>query len=264
MDVMSALVLSFIIGMGITFTKKGVLRDVFDEFHDIIDIFVKKVMIPIIPIYVLCVFVKISAAGHVQKILGSFSKTVLTIISIHTLVLFILYVIAGIVAKQNPFKLLKNMIPAYMTAVATQSSVAVIPVSVKSVLANNVSVEIANFVMPLCSTIHLSGSAISIVCNSIAVMIIYNKFIDIGTMIPFIFILGLLMVAAPGVPCGAIFAAIGMLQSVLGFDSSMIALIVSLHVAQDSFGTACNVTGDGAIAIIVEKIFVRKRTQNTH
>ena len=164
------------------------------------------------------------------------------------------YIVAGIVSKRNPFNLIKNVIPSYTTALATQSSVAVIPVSIKNALSNNVSEAIANFVLPLCSTIHLSGSIISITCNSIAVMMINDVPIKFTNMVPFILMLGIVMVAAPGVPCGAIFAASGILQSVLGFDSSMIALIIALHVAQDGFGTACNVSGDGSVAIIVDHI----------
>ncbi len=254
MDVTSALILSFIIGIGMSCIKGNLLKNVFSEFHSIIEMFVHKIMVPLIPIYVFGVFVKMSSTGHIQKILSSFSKIILIIVCIHLFVIFMQYIVAGIVTKRNPFSLIKNVIPSYTTALATQSSVAVIPVSIKNALSNNVSEAIANFVLPLCSTIHLSGSIISITCNSVAVMIINDVPIRFANIVPFILMLGVVMIAAPGVPCGAIFAVSGILQSILGFDSSMIALIISLHVAQDGFGTACNVSGDGAIAIIMNYI----------
>lgn len=254
MDVTSALILSFIIGIGMSCIKGNLIKNVFSEFHSIIEMFVHKVMVPLIPVYVFGVFVKMSSSGHIQKILSSFSKIILIIVCIHFFVIFMQYIVAGLVSKKNPLRLIKNVTPSYTTALATQSSVAVIPVSIKNALCNGVSEGIANFVLPLCSTIHLSGSIVSITCNSIAVMIINEVPIELPHMIPFILMLGIVMVAAPGVPCGAIFAASGILQSILGFDSSMIALIIALHVAQDGFGTACNVSGDGAVAVILEKI----------
>ncbi len=254
MDVTSALILSFIIGIGISCIKSHLLKNVFSEFHSIIEIFVHKIMVPLIPIYVFGVFVKMSSSGHIQKILNSFSKIILIIVCIHLAVIFMQYIIAGIISKKNPLKLIKNVIPSYTTALATQSSVAVIPVSIGNALSNGVSEGISNFVLPLCSTIHLSGSIVSITCNSIAVMIINEVPIELSNMVPFMLMLGIVMVAAPGVPCGAIFAASGILQSILGFDPSMIALIIALHVAQDGFGTACNVSGDGAVAIIIDYI----------
>lgn len=254
MDVTSALILSFIIGIGMSCIKGHILKDVFSEFHSIIEMFVHKIMVPLIPIYVFGVFVKMSSSGHIQKILNSFSKIILIIICIHLAVIFMQYIIAGFISKKNPLKLIKNVIPSYTTALATQSSVAVIPVSIGNALSNGVSEGISNFVLPLCSTIHLSGSIVSIICNSIAVMIINEVPIELSNMIPFMLMLGIVMVAAPGVPCGAIFAVSGILQSILGFDSSMIALIIALHVAQDGFGTACNVSGDGAVAIIIDYI----------
>jgi Na+/H+-dicarboxylate symporter len=259
MDVTSALILSFIIGIGISCIKGNFLKNVFSEFHSIIEMFVHKIMVPLIPIYVFGVFVKMSSSGHIQKILSSFSKVILIIVCIHLAVMFMQYIAAGLIAKKNPLELLKNVIPSYTTALATQSSVAVIPVSVKNALANGVSEGISNFILPLCATIHLSGSIISITCNSIAVMIINEIPVELSNMIPFMFMLSIVMVAAPGVPCGAIFAASGILQSVLGFDHSMIALMIALHVAQDGFGTACNVTGDGAIAVILENIKSKMR-----
>ena len=224
MDVVPALILAFIVGIGISTTKESYIKKSLNEFHSIINLMVQKLIIPILPLYVLGIFAKMSASGQVFKILSVFSKVFITIIALHIFTLFVQYLIAGIISQKNPFKLLKNIIPAYLSAIATQSSVAVIPITIKCSKKNGVSSNIADFVLPLCSTIHLSGSVISITACSIAVMLVSGKAIEFAAMLPFIMILGVMMVAAPGVPCGAILAASGVLQSMLGFDGSMLSL----------------------------------------
>ena len=254
MDVVPALILAFILGIGISSIKGIYIKEIFNEFHEIINLMVQKLIVPILPVYVLGIFAKMTASGQVFKILLVFSKVFIVIVALHIITLFVQYFIAGIIAQKNPFKLLKNIIPAYLSAIATQSSVAVIPITIDCSKKNGVSSNIADFVLPLCSTIHLSGSVISITACSVAVMLVSGKPIDFASMVPFMMILGVMMVAAPGVPCGAILAASGILQSILGFDSSMLSLIIALHVAQDGFGTACNVSGDGSIAVILDTL----------
>lgn len=254
MDVTTAIIFAFIIGIGISKIKGNSLRNFFDEFHDIVDLTVQKVMIPIIPFYIVGVFAKISSKGKIIEILFNFSKLIAVIICMHIVILLFQYAVAGIVSHKNPFKLLKNVIPAYVTSLATQSSVAVIPFSINCAENNGVSKKISNFILPLCSTIHLTGSAISITANVVAVLMLNDTEISFGKILPFILMLGIIMVAAPGVPCGTIFAIIPILQSSLGFTEGMIGMMVALHVAQDGFGTACNVTGDGSIAVITERI----------
>ena len=254
MDVVPALILAFILGIGISSIKGIYIKEIFNEFHEIINLMVQKLIVPILPVYVLGIFAKMTASGQVFKILLVFSKVFIVIVALHIITLFVQYFIAGIIAQKNPFKLLKNIIPAYLSAIATQSSVAVIPITIDCSKKNGVSSNISDFVLPLCSTIHLSGSVISITACSVAVMLVSGKPIDFASMVPFMMILGVMMVAAPGVPCGAILAASGILQSILGFDSSMLSLIIALHVAQDGFGTACNVSGDGSIAVILDTL----------
>ena len=254
MDVVPALILAFILGIGISSIKGIYIKEIFNEFHEIINLMVQKLIVPILPVYVLGIFAKMTASGQVFKILLVFSKVFIVIVALHIITLFVQYFIAGIIAQKNPFKLLKNIIPAYLSAIATQSSVAVIPITIDCSKKNGVSSNIADFVLPLCSTIHLSGSVISITACSVAVMLVSGKPIDFASMVPFMMILGVMMVAAPGVPCGAILAASGILQSILGFDSSMLSLSIALHVAQDGFGTACNVSGDGSIAVILDTL----------
>ena len=254
MDVMTAIVLSFIIGIGISKIKGNMLKNLFDEFHDIIELTVKKVMIPIIPFYIIGIFARMSSNGKIFGVLLNFSKFIGIMICTHILILLFQYIVAGIFTKKNVFKLLKNAIPAYVTSLATQSSVAAIPVSIKCAENNGVSGKISKFIISLCSTTHLTGSAISITANIVAVMLMNNMEISFFKIFSFILLLGVIMIAAPGVPCGAIFAVFPILQSSFGFDQNMLGLVVAIHVAQDGFGTACNVVGDGAIALIVEKI----------
>lgn len=254
MDVMTAIILAFIIGIGISKIKGNMLKGLFDEFHDIVELTVKKVMVPIIPVYIIGIFAKMSSKGKIFEVLFSFSKFIGIMICTHILILLFQYIIAAVVSKKNVFVLLKNAIPAYVTSLATQSSVAAIPVSIKCAENNGVSKKISNFILPLCSAIHLTGSAISITANVIAVMLMSGAEISFSKILSFVLLLGIIMIAAPGVPCGAIFAILPILENSLGFDQNMLGLIVALHIAQDGFGTACNVTGDGAIALIVEKI----------
>ena len=168
--------------------------------------------------------------------------------------LFIQFVIAGIIGKKNPFCLFRNMLPAYMTALGTQSSAATIPVTLEQTIKNGVRPDLAGFVIPLCATIHLSGSTMKIVACAMAIMLMSGMDIHFGQLAGFIMMLGIAMVAAPGVPGGAIMAALGLLQSMLGFDETAQGLMIALYIAMDSFGTATNVTGDGAIAVIVDRI----------
>jgi Na+/H+-dicarboxylate symporter len=156
--------------------------------------------------------------------------------------------------KKNPFRLLSVMMPAYFTALGTQSSAATIPVTLKQTLKNGVSEKVAGFVIPLCATIHLSGSIMKITACALALMILQGLPFNFILFTGLIFTLSIAMIAAPGVPGGAIMAAIGILQSMLGFNEEMIGLMIALYIAMDSFGTACNVTGDGAIALAVDKI----------
>ena len=193
-------------------------------------------------------------AGQVATILSVFSRVFVMIILLHIIVLIIQFTVGGIVAGGNPFKLLKTMIPAYFTAIGTQSSAATIPVTLAQTKENGVQDEVADFVIPLCATIHLSGSTITLVSCSMAIMMLNGMSVNLRIMFPFILMLGITMVAAPGVPGGAVMAALGLLETMLGFPPTMLSLMIALYIAQDSFGTATNVTGDGAIALVVNRI----------
>ena len=194
-------------------------------------------------------------SGQVYGILLVFIKIIGVIFLLHILLLLLQFMVAGFFVRRNPFRLLARMLPAYFTALGTQSSAATIPVTLRQTIKNGVSEGVAGFVIPLCATIHLSGSTLKIVCCAMALMIMQGMPFDFPMFAGFIFMLGITMVAAPGVHGGAIMAALGVLSSMLGFGESEQALMIALYIAMDSFGTACNVTGDGAIALIMDKCF---------
>ena len=258
MGVMTAIVLAFVIGLGLASTQHGTLMSAAHGFEEIVTKTIKTAIIPLLPLYIFGIFLNMTYAGQVFAILSVFIKIIAVIFGIHIGILILQFVIAGGFAKKNPFKLLINMLPAYFTALGTQSSAATIPVTLEQTKKNGVSEDIAGFVIPLCATIHLSGSTLKIVACALALMIMNGMPYDFGMFAGFIFLLGITMVAAPGVPGGAIMACLGVLQSVLGFDQEAQALMIALYIAMDSFGTACNVTGDGAIALIVDSITNKK------
>lgn len=259
MNVMSALTLAFVLGIGLSKIKNSTMLKVVDEFNKIVLMIVTNVLIPIVPIYIGCVFAKLSYSGEIFNTLKSFGIVYLILFSLQLAYIVLQYCIAGAIKKENPFKLIKNMIPAYMTAVGTQSSAATIPVTLQCVKKNKISEEVLDFVVPLGATIHLAGDTITLVLTSMAVMYMNGQTPTFAMIIPFIFMLGVTMIAAPGVPGGGVMAALGLLESMLGFGVVEKPIMIALHAAQDSFGTATNVTGDGAIAIIVDYIIKRKK-----
>lgn len=262
-DVMSALVFSFLIGIGLSRLHNSKLAEVMYDFENIISFIIEKIIIPLLPLFIFGIFLDMTYSGKVMMILNVFIKIIGVIFALHILLLLIQFTIAGAIAKKNPFKLLATLMPAYFTALGTQSSAATIPVTLVQVKKTGTSEEVASFVVPLCATIHLAGSTLKIVACVIALMLMQGMPIEFGPMAGFICMLGVTMVAAPGVPGGAIMAAIGIIASMLGFNIENQALMISLYIAMDSFGTACNVTGDGAIAIVIDRLFGKKQNLNT-
>lgn len=258
LNVMTSLVMAFTLGLGIANLNTQSLKDMFGEFRDIITKTIQVVVLPLLPIYIFGIFFNMTHSGEVFKVLTMFVKIIGVIFVMHIFLLLFQYAIAGIFAKKNPLCLLSRMMPAYFTALGTQSSAATIPVTLRQTILNGVNKDIAGFVIPLCATIHLSGSTMKIVACSIALMMMQGIGYDFQSIAGFIFMLGITMVAAPGVPGGAIMAALGILSSMLGFDDKSLALMIALYIAMDSFGTACNVTGDGALALIIDKFFGKK------
>ena len=254
MNVMTALVLAFVVGLGLAALKTDALKNAAHDFESIIVKTIKAAIIPLLPLYIFGIFLNMTYIGQVFGILTVFIKIIGIIFLIHIGILLLQFCIAGGFAKKNPLKLLWTMMPAYFTALGTQSSAATIPVTLEQTKKNGVSEDIAGFTVPLCATIHMSGSTLKIVACALALMIMKGMPYDFGLFIGFICMLGITMIAAPGVPGGAIMASLGVLQSILGFDQEAQALMIALYIAMDSFGTACNVTGDGAIAIVIDRI----------
>ncbi len=254
MNVMTALVLAFVLGLGLASLKTDTLKNAAHDFEAIIVKTIKTAIIPLLPLYIFGIFLNMTYVGQVFAILTVFIKIIGIIFLIHIGILILQFCIAGGFTGKNPFKLLWTMMPAYFTALGTQSSAATIPVTLEQTKKNGVSEDVAGFTVPLCATIHMSGSTLKIVACALALMIMKGMPYDFGMFLGFICMLGITMVAAPGVPGGAIMAALGVLQSMLGFDQEAQALMIALYIAMDSFGTACNVTGDGAIALIIDRI----------
>lgn len=260
-EVMSALILAFALGLGLAFIKGDTLKRGFEDFRDIINGIINKAIIPILPYYIFGIFLNISLSGQVGAILAVFLKIVVIIFLLTVILLIGQFAVAGFIAKKNPFKSLKIMLTAYATALGTQSSAATIPVTLKQTIKMGVDEDVADFVIPLCATIHLSGSMLKITACAMAILLLNGTPLETEQFIGFIFMLAVTMVAAPGVPGGAIMAALGVLSSMLGFNEEALGLMIALYIAMDSFGTACNVTGDGAIALIINKIYKKNKKE---
>ena len=255
LNVMTSLVLAFVTGLGIAHLETTALKDACSDFRDVIVKTIQAVILPLLPVYIFGIFLNMTHSGQVFSVLSVFIKIIGVIFVLHVFLLILYYCIAGLAVRKNPFRLLGRMLPAYFTALGTQSSAATIPVTLRQTVKNGVREGIAGFVIPLCATIHLSGSTMKIVACAMALMMMQGMPYDFKMFAGFIFMLGVTMVAAPGVPGGAIMAALGVLASMLGFDENAQALMIALYIAMDSFGTACNVTGDGALALLIDKWF---------
>jgi len=253
-DVMSALIIAFILGIGMAALKEKTIFNFMNEFQKIVQMVIVKAIIPLLPFHIAGIFANMTYAGEVARILTVFGKVFVIIIAMHIVIILLQFMVACIYSGKSLISTLKNQIPGYLTAVGTQSSAATIPVNLECAERNGVSKGIREFVIPLCATVHLSGSTITLTTCAIAVMMLNGMPVTLAKMTGFIFMLGVTMVAAPGVPGGAVMAALGILQSMLGFNEAQQALMMALYLAQDSFGTACNVSGDNAIALFVDKI----------
>ncbi|MFS0639005.1 dicarboxylate/amino acid:cation symporter [Mesobacillus foraminis] len=254
MGIMTALLLAFTLGLGLAAIKGTALQKTLEDFRQIVEKVIENVIIPLLPIHIFGIFANMTQGGQISAIMGVFIKVFIMIIALHLIYLFVQYVAAGAAAKRNPFKMMKEMLPAYMTALGTQSSASTIPVTLKHAKRIGADGKVADFSVPLLATIHLSGSTITLVSCGMAVMLLHGQEAALPDMLPFILMLGITMIAAPGVPGGAVMAALGLLESMLGFSPTMISLMIALYLAQDSFGTACNVTGDGALTVLIDKL----------
>ena len=252
--VMTALLLSFVIGIGLSLVPRGVLRKGFIEFRAIITRLIENIIVPLLPLHIFGIFLNLTYTGEAVHIMRTLIRVVVIVLILEVVILLTQYFVAGAVGRVNPFKAIFTMLPAYLTALGTSSSAATIPVTLRQTRKNGVSDAVSSFTIPLCATIHLAGSTSKIFAFAFAIVYTQGMTVTTAQWVGFIFMLGVTMVAAPGVPGGAIMAATGILQSMLGFDDSAVALMIATYIALDSFGTATNVTGDGAIAIIMDRL----------
>lgn len=267
-DVTAAIVFAFMLGLGISALRNHgrgeVLYKISQEFQEIVTKTLSTVIIPLLPIYIAGTFANITYAGQVWSILGVFWKVYLVVIPLHLIYISAQFICAGAVSGKNPLKMLKNQIPGYLTAVGTQSSAATIPVNVECAKNNGVSKEIREFCVPLCATIHLSGSMISITSFAVAVLMMNGMDHSLIALLPFILMLGIAMVAAPGAPGGAVMSALPFLPMIgIPSDGGLASLMIALYLTQDSFGTAANISGDNAIAVVVDHINEKANKKST-
>lgn len=259
LDVMSALVFAFTFGLAIAYSVMPALKKGFSEFREVIVKTINTAIIPLLPLYIFSIFLNMTFSGKAYRILVVFAQIIIVIFILHVVILLYQYLIAGLISRKRPMRSLISMLPAYLTALGTSSSAATIPVTMRCTLKNKVQEGIAGFVIPLCATIHMSGSCMKITACALTICLLNGMPHDPLLFLNFIMMLGIMMIAAPGVPGGAVMAALAPLASILGFDKEAQALMIALYIAMDSFGTACNVTGDGAIAMIVDRIFRDKK-----
>lgn len=257
-EVMTALVLAFCIGLAMTAVKSDTMYKVATELESAIMKVVTSFVIPLLPLYIFGIFLNLGMNENLGSTMAAFGKVLVLAIVMTFVLLIVQYLVAGAVAGVNPFTALRNMLPAYFTALGTSSSAATIPVTLRSTLNNKVDENVAGFVVPLCATIHLSGSMMKIALYAFAVIYMGGLDAPWGLSLGFILLLGIMMIAAPGVPGGAIMAATGLLASMLGFNDEMVALMIAAYIVIDSFGTAANVTGDGAIALVLNRFAAGK------
>ena len=256
MGAMTAIALAFVIGLGLAYSKEETLKNIVFEFKDIVEKFLNKVIIPFIPFHITGLFAKLAGDGAIVPVIQVFSVLFAMLIVLQILCILAQYTVACIYGKKPYFKSIKNMLPAYLTAIGTQSSAATIPVTLEATGKNGISDDVKDFVIPLCANIHLAGDMITLTLGAMGILYLFSP---VGATIPlalgiqYVLLLGVAMVAAPGIPGGGVMTALGLLGSLLGMTSPQQALMIALHFSQDSFGTATNVTGDGAIAIIVDE-----------
>lgn len=259
LDTLAAVLLAFILGLCMS-TMRGkeignTLYDFMKDFSAIINKVLHTIIVPFLPLYICGTFIDMTRSGKTFAILGILWKVFIIVIIMHLLYLVFAFFVAGGISKKNPLMLLKNQIPGYTTAVGTQSSAATIPVNLECAKADGISEEIRNFVVPLCANIHMAGSMITITACATAVCMMNGLPISINTVVPFIATLGIAMVASPGAPGGSIMTALPFLYMVGLGTEELQAIMIALYITQDSFGTACNVSGDNAIGLIVDAIY---------
>mgnify|MGYP001213165417 CR=1 FL=1 len=263
MPVMTALVFSIIMGLAIIWTNSKTLQNVFEEFNNIVLKIVNRMVIPVLPIFIATTFTELAYEGSITKQLPVFISVILIVLIGHFIWMALLYAIGGFLSKKNPVEVFKHYGPAYLTAIGTMSSAATLSVELQCAQKSSVlDRDVLEFTLPICSNIHLCGSVLTETFFVMTVSkILYGSLPEISTMITFILLLGIFAIGAPGIPGGTVMASLGLITGVLGFDQSGVALILTIFALQDSFGTACNITGDGAIALMMTGLYGKDKVK---
>ena len=262
MDVTTALVTAFIFGLGMEAVQAEPLRRAFNSLRDVVSLTIQRAVSPLLPVYILAVVADLTASGKLMAIGGPCLKIMGLAMAVTTTLLVMQYLVAGVLAGRNPFKALWTMLPAYLTGWGCCSSAATIPVSLRQVSANGVSGETADLVVPLCANVHLAGSMANMVVYTAGFLVLAGQAITAGSYVEFIMMVSIVAVASPGIPGGVVLASAGIAETALGFTPERYALVIATYMALDGMGTACNLTGDGAIALIVDR-FRKKLTDRT-
>ena len=257
-DVLTALALSFMVGIGVIVTGGETVKRMFEEFGEIVKLAILKVIIPGLPLYIMTMICEMTASGKLGTMAGTMVKVIGTGWALSVVFLVLIYLLAALVVRCNPFKALWRMAPAYLTGLSISSSSAVIPVTLECCERNGVSKDIRNFVVPLCANVHMVGSAVKMIASALAVIIIYDLSVSFGQFLHFTLMFAIAAVAAPGVMCGVLMASLGFVESILGLNQEQISVMLAFYMALDGYGPAANVTGDGAIALVCDRFFGRK------
>ena len=259
-DVLTALALSFMVGVGIAFTGASAMKRAADEFGGIVKLTIMRVIIPGLPVYIMSMICEMTASGKLAATAGTMIKVIGTGWALTIVFLVLMYVVAGVVAGRNPLACLWRMMPAYLTGLSIASSSAVIPVTLECCERNGISRDVRNFVVPLCANVHMVGSAIKLLTSAYAIAIIYGLPMPAAGVANFVFMFAIAAVAAPGVMGGVLMASVGFVESILGFNADQTALMMTFYLALDGYGPAANVTGDGAVALAMDRFFGRAST----
>ncbi len=258
-DVLTALALAFMVGIGIVVTGSDRIKGVADDFAQIVTLTIQRVIIPGLPIYIMTMICEMTASGKIGTMAVTMAEVIGTGWMLTIVFLVLLYAVAGAVAGRNPFTCLWNMAPAYLTGLSIASSSAVIPVTLECCEKNGVSKDVRDFVVPLCANVHMVGSAIKMIASTLAVVIIFDLNVTFAQVAHFTFLFAIAAVAAPGVMCGVLMASVGFLDSVLGLTPDQISVMMAFYMALDGYGPAANVTGDGAVALVADRFFGRPK-----
>ena len=253
MGITTALATAFIFGLAMVASDSPYLRNTFNEIRSAVTLTIQKAFLPLLPLYILVVIADLTASGKLAVVGGGCVKIMVTALCTTTAVLLIQYTVAGLIARRNPFKALLNMLPAYLTGWGCCSSAATLPVTLRQTRKNGVSEKITDLVIPLCSNVHLAGSMANMVVYTAGFIVLGGGAISLGHYVEFMFMLSIIAVASPGIPGGVVLASAAIAETALGFTPERYALVIATYMALDGMGTACNLTGDGAIALIVDR-----------